>query len=354
MKILLLGEFSSLHRYLKEGLEALGHEVYFAASTDGWKGISGQDFLFKDTEGPLQSIKDSISFVFKLGKFDVIQLITSRIFTLYTNYFLIKYLKTKTKCLSLCAAGTDYYTLKCLENGNLEYGVEAFDPSIKLDYSNRNLRGCISILNGKYVPYLADVIIPSLYEYSISYKKFKTLYNVIGFPINYDKINYQNNEVKGKVVFFHGLNRELAKGTPIIRRAFAMLQDKYQNEVEIIVKGHMPFDKYLDVISKTNVVVDQCCDYGYGINACVSMAQGKVVLSGCRKETLDALNIESTPMILAKPDSNFLFKQMEKIIENKAMIPKIGFASCQYIKQHHDYKMIAKQYIEAWKSTGKV
>ena len=39
MKILLLGDYSAVHKNLKEGLCSLGHEVDFASNGDGWKKI---------------------------------------------------------------------------------------------------------------------------------------------------------------------------------------------------------------------------------------------------------------------------------------------------------------------------
>ena len=39
MKILLLGEFSALHRDLCDGLLALGHDARVASTGDGWKAI---------------------------------------------------------------------------------------------------------------------------------------------------------------------------------------------------------------------------------------------------------------------------------------------------------------------------
>ena len=39
MKILLLGENSSVHSNLKDGLIELGHEVDVASDGDGWKNI---------------------------------------------------------------------------------------------------------------------------------------------------------------------------------------------------------------------------------------------------------------------------------------------------------------------------
>ena len=39
MKILLLGEYSAIHKNLREGLISLGHEVNLASNGDGWKNI---------------------------------------------------------------------------------------------------------------------------------------------------------------------------------------------------------------------------------------------------------------------------------------------------------------------------
>ena len=45
MKILFLGEFSSLYKNLKEGLLELGHEAVVASYGDGWKKIPTDIYL---------------------------------------------------------------------------------------------------------------------------------------------------------------------------------------------------------------------------------------------------------------------------------------------------------------------
>src|SRR5699024_360448 len=90
---------------------------------------------------------------------------------------------------------------------------------------------------------------------------------VLPFPINIEEISYTENIIKDKIVIFHGLNREASKGTGFIREAMEKLQENYKDEVEIIIDGYMPFDSYMKLLSKVNVVVDQCLTYGYGINA---------------------------------------------------------------------------------------
>ena len=122
----------------------------------------------------------------------------------------------------------------------------------------------------------------------------------------------------------------------------------------MVIDGHMSFDQYVQLLKRTNVVVDQCCSYAYGINACLAMAQGKVVISGCREETLQALDVKETPMVLAKPDVEFLYKQMENIVTRKENILDWGKQSRVYVEDVHNYKKVAQEYVDAWKATGKV
>ena len=193
-----------------------------------------------------------------------------------------------------------------------------------------------------------------LYEYKIGYKNHPNAYHVIPQPINTKNIIYRNNIVKDKIFFFHGINREDFKGTPFIREAMTRLQNKYPSDVEILLDGHMPFDKYMDIITKANVVIDQCCGYGYGINACISMAQGRVVMAPAREETLQEFGINNCPIIHVKPDVDYIYNQMAGILERKNKITEIGYESRLYVESMHNYIEVAKQYIDAWKSTGKI
>ena len=354
MNILLLGEFSSLHKYLKEGLIELGHNVILASSGDGFKKIGGADIIYPETNGSLiHDIRslyiDPIVLSHKLKNFDVIQVIHPRIFSKIINRQLLGFLFDNNGISSLVAAGEDYANYKAYKLGTFEYSAYDFDNSITNQYEGNSIRTRSLIKQNEFVVNKCDVIIPSLYEYWTGYKDNLKCTNVVPFPINTSKIEYHDNNVIGdKVVFFHGLNRPAAKGTEFIREALMRLKKNYPNDVEIIIDGHMPFDKYMKVISKANVIVDQCCGYGYGINACISMAQGKVVMSGARHETLTSFGIDSSPIVHICPSVDFIYRQMKSIIENKNKICEIGYQSRQYVETLHNYKNVARQYLEIW------
>ena len=95
MKILLLGEYSALHKNLKEGLVSLGHEVDIASSGDGWKNIPRDIDLSVKGNYITRKIKHVIN-LFKLTQlvknYDVVQLMNPFIFynKLIPNTFFYK------------------------------------------------------------------------------------------------------------------------------------------------------------------------------------------------------------------------------------------------------------------------
>lgn len=359
MKILLLGEFSSLHKYLKEGLISLGHNVSLASSGDGWKKIGGSDVIIPTFEET--GLSDRISYYKKymqiidgLEEYDVIQLIKPTVFPTPLHDVMLKKTRRKCKVLSLAVAGGGYALVSEYLKGVFEYYCYDYDKEVPNRYDTHTITGKILKHNSLATEKMSDVIIPSHYEYAVHYLNDRKASKVIPFPINVDNIEYSDNVVQDKIVFFHGITRELDKGTPFIREALERLQSNYPNDVEIVVDGHMPFDQYVQLLKRTNVVVDQCCSYAYGINACLAMAQGKIVISGCREETLNALGVKETPMVLAKPDVDYLYRQMESIVKRKKEILDWGKKSRAYVEEVHDYKKVAQTYVDVWKATGKV
>lgn len=359
MKILLLGDYSSLHNYLKKGLVELGHEVTLLSNGDGWKKIPGADGEIYRSAKSQNLAKKVYSEYFEpiishndLKNFDVVQFINPIVYHTIINPIMIKRIFRDNKFISLVAAGYDTANYLAYKSKAFKYYPFDYDETAKEKYSTDTFSGKLIKKSCEFASKHSDIIIPSLYEYSVGYRNYNNLYKVIPFPIDVKEIPYAKNIVRDKIVFFHGLNREEAKGTPFIRKAFDILQNKFPNQVETVVAGHLPFKEYTELLNRANVIVDQCCSYGYGINACIAMAEGKVVMSGRKDETISAFDIDYCPIIEATPNVDDLVKKMSEIVLHKESIPQLGYESRKYVEDLHDNVKVAQLYIDAWKSAG--
>lgn len=349
MKILLVGEFSGFHLNLKKGLEKLGHEVTLLSGGDGWKKIqTDKRILSLGIRNPFLKlfymIKDFI-YISNLKDYDIVQFVQPVVFPHYFGYnnFLVERLIQNNKKLFLVAAGSDSMYWK-------EYKTKfRYSPHDDMKYidnkGKKHLYEYSHVIKfNEYLAQKVDGIIPIMFDYEIGYKDFKNLKKTIPLPLFLEDIEYKDNIVKDKVVIFHGLNREGFKGTKYIRSALEKLQRNYPQDVEIVIDGHMPYTEYKQLLQKTNIVIDQANSYSYGVNAVISMAMGKIVLSGCEVETLNSFGLETSPIVNILPDENDIYVKLENLIKNKDNFLAMGRESRNYVEKLHDSVLVAKEY----------
>jgi glycosyltransferase involved in cell wall biosynthesis len=355
MKVLLVGEFSSLHKNLKEGLVELGHEVVIAADSCGWMDIK-PDVNFTSPRGGLLGkiesyIVNPLKALPSLTGFDVVQFMSplvlhSKTLPLVKRFY--RHLVRNNGKSFLLSAGDDCYFAK-IANVELAYSPwpdaekhDGFDPSMwhneKVVQWNDELVGMV---NG---------VIPILYEYAYGYRarKVKNLIPTIPIPMNLKAIKFHDNIVGDKVRFFHGLNRYGFKGTSYIEKAFETVAKRYPNDVQCTIAGKMPLEQYLKLISEVNVSLDQTNSYSYAMNAIYSLAMGHVVMSGCEPECLAEFLVASSPVINIVPDSSQIVEQMERVLENRKRITEWGREGRRYAEQLHDHVAVAQRYLDAW------
>ncbi len=359
MKILLLGDFSSFHKYLKDGLVQIGHDVTIAATGDGFKKISYDYSLKSDLPGifgKLFSYFRQLKLVLKSENYDIVQMIQPVVFfrTLCFNKFLMKIIFKRCKNVFLVGAGASSENLYSANFYKDYYKYKELYKIFKAEKSSKKgLLYCETPEGQNYFYWLHKRIsgyIPIMYEYAEPYRlaNYPKLCPTIPIPINLDEIKYQKNIIKEKIVIFHGLNRPNQKGTPIIKEAFERLQKDYPNEVETIIEGKMPLKNYIELMKRTNIVIDQTYSVSSGVNGLISMAMGKVTLGGGEQECLKEFGINSCPMIPIKPDADDIYNKLVELIKNKDKFEKIGEESRKYVEEIHDCKKIAQKYIEIW------
>jgi len=356
MKILLLGDFSALHKNLKEGLEALNHEVVLASHGDHWKKIENDiDLNYKSKFLPhnISSRIFPLLDINSLTGFDIIQIINP--FFMYRKYFptkqYLEYICKRNKKSFILGAGDDAFFWQ-IARKKMKYGP--FDDYLKYDLKVEKffLETQKTMQYNKDILDIVDGLIPIMYEYEVGYKseydKPNKIKKVIPIPINTDKIEYHPNKVKDKIVIFHGLNRYGFKGTKYVEEAFEILNKKYPNDLELVIKGNMPLNDYLKLMQRTNIVIDQTNSYSLGVNGVYALAMGKIVLGGAEKESLDSLGVNKSPIINIKPSAKSIIEEIEKILENRDNIESLGYKSRIFAKNVHNYKIVAQRYIDTW------
>ncbi len=361
LKILLLGEFSALHKNLKEGLVALGHDVTIASDGDGWKGIKGDVFLGSSKSGVLGKIDKAINLIKVIPVFkdyDVVQFMAPVLFpnVLGINRFIVKNIIKKNKKVFLVAAGATPQNSVIADFCEKQFKYPQWYQEIK----KVNPTMWSQTEKGrKYNRWMLDNIhglIPIMYEYAQGYRDigYKKLCPTIPIPMNIDKIHYQDNVVQNKLVIFHGLNNEGVKGTPLIRKAMARLQENYPDDVECVIDGKMPLETYLTFIRRVNVVIDQVYSVSVGVNGVYSLAMGKAVVGGGEAEFLKEYGVTSSPLIAIQPSVDDIYHKLENLLKRQDEMIDIGRASRHFAEAVHDYKKVAQQYLDVWQADNKV
>jgi len=127
MRILLVGEFSSLHKNLKEGLNELGHEVTIAADSCGWMEIKPDINFSSARKGLVGKIETYVINPLKsldlLKGYDIVQFVSPLVLHPKTlsivKYFYRKIISNNSKSFLLSAGDDSYFAT--VANEELDY-----------------------------------------------------------------------------------------------------------------------------------------------------------------------------------------------------------------------------------------
>lgn len=357
MKILLVGEYSGLNKELKSALQAQGHEVILAAASDFWKkfdadinlGYGSNIYSYKARQLLLPFLKMN-----EFKGYDVVHLINFYIFPRLPllNLWFLRLLKKNNGKVTISGSGDDPFFVKYSES-TMRYSPipwhEKYDRGGAYYMRSKHH---LSVMH-KYMECI-DGVIPIMYEYYSTFCAAGYAHKTsspIPIPINCNAIEFKDNCLKNnKVVFFHGLNRPGFKGTFLIEKGFDELKRKYPNDVECIIEGRMPFNKYMELLSKINISVDQVFSYSLAMNALYSMAQGKIVAGGAEEESKILYEGVLPPVYNLLPDHDALMSSFEKILEDRAGIAERSAESRAFVAGFHAPDTVASSYINYWNS----
>lgn len=352
MKIHLLGEYSGFHTTLRDGLRVLGHEAVVIGSGDGSKAIPVDWDIGASSGwgvGTMARIGKAVNFVATVPRADVLQVINPNVFPLGwgVNARLLRMLRRKAPRMFLSACGEDAVYIQRGAPG-LRYSPVAETVEIDLALPAHPLSTSSSLRWNIEMSGFVDGIIPVMHEFETGYAGHPKLRPAIALPVNTASIVQQPNYFRGRLVVMHGAGRPGGKGSRYILEAFQKLEKKHPGYFEFIHVSNLPIAKYLNIMSRVNVVVDQVYSYSCGMNALFALAMGKVVLGGAEKESLYIYGGEQSPVLNILPDADDVVAKLESIMERVASLDEMGGSGRRFIERHHDYVRIAQAYLDEW------
>lgn len=375
MKILLISEYSRLHNSLKEGLKALGHEVFIMGHNDGFKNFPIDFPIIKKWDtGFLKKIKIAIykttsfdissyltyrqflKYREEWSNFDVVQLINENSF--YCSYQfekkIISNLQKKNKKIFLLSCSYDYLNVKfCFENPQFKSVIPLY-LNHKIDKKSfENIlkfrRKSFKKLHHFIYTNCAGIIASDLDYHLPLIEKSKYL-GLIPNPVNISKIEFCSLKIVDKIIIFHGINElnYLKKGNNIFEQALAVVNQKYADKIEIITTKSLPYNEYIKLCNSAHIVLDQVYSYDQGYNALEAMAKGKVVFTGAETEFMNHYHLTEKVAVNALPDVDYLVNELSFLIENPEEIILIGKRAMAFIEKEHNYIKIAQRYLDVW------
>lgn len=366
MKILLLGEYSNVHNTLAKGLRELGHEVTVASGGDRWKNYPRDIDLHRDFD----SRTGRISFLWRLLKalpkmrgYDVVQLINPIFIELKAQRIMpfYRYLRRHNKKIVMGAFGMDYYWASVnTDIRPLRYSDFNLGDKPRTDIEAQRFRdewiGTVKENLNKQITLDCDGIPAGLYEYWATYNEVHTpcpdgreirdKMRFIPFPIIMPEI-YHTSFYGGPLRLFAGISRERSayKGTDIMLKAAQRLKQKYPDKLDLRIVEGVPFDEYCRILDGSDAILDQLYSYTPSMNSLLAMSKGIIDIGGGEPENYTIIGEnELRPIINVEPTEESVYNGLEQLILHPERIEELKRQSVEYIKRHHDYIKVARQY----------
>ena len=370
MRILLLGEYSNVHNTLAMGLRQLGHEVTVASDGDSWKDYPRDIDLRRD----LDSRAGLPSFLIRLMRalpsmrgYDVVQLINPIFIELKADKMMpfYRYLRRHNGRIVLGAFGMDYYWAKVnTDIRPLRYSDFNFGDNPRTDVEAQRFRdewiGTSKETLNRQIASDCDGIAAGLYEYWATYNEvlepgrdgrpIRDKMQFIPFPI-VPPSDVRIHDYDGKLRIFAGISRgrNAYKGTDIMLAAATALQEDYPDKVHVRRVEGVPFDEYCRLLEGSDVVLDQLYSYTPAMNSLLAMSKGIINIGGGEPENYSILEEnELRPIINVLPTQESVYHELEQLVLHPERIPILKRQSIEYVRRHHDYIKVARQYCELY------
>ena len=356
MKILFIGEYSNVHWTLAQGLRQLGHDVTVISNGDFWKDYP-RDIDVARIPGKIGGIRLMLKLLNLLPimrGYDVVQLINPMFFELKAERLMwfYRYLRCHNKNVFLGAFGMDYYWVhECIDKKPLRYSD--FNIGKELRTNDDALNECADWIGtpketlNKYIANNCDGIITGLYEYDVCYRPhFPEKTQFIPYPIQVTRTT-PITATHQPLRFFIGISKQRSayKGTDIMLKAAETVLARYPGQIILQKANGVPFAEYQQMMNGSDVLLDQLYSYTPAMNALLAMSKGIVVVGGGEPENYEILGeTELRPIVNVEPTYDSVYHELEQLVLHPERIALLKQQSIEYVRRHHDYIKVARQY----------
>ena len=362
MKVLLLGEYSNVHNTLARGLRELGHTVTVVSNGDFWKNYP-RDIDVSRRSGKLGGMllmAKIYALLPRLRGYDIVQFINPMFFELKAErlFSLFHYLKKHNKKVVLCGFGMDYYWVNtCSTTMPLRYSDFNIGKELRQNkeaiVERKDWIGTEKERLNRLMAEQCDAIVTGLYEYWCCYKPhFPKKTSFIPFPIVVGEAPVIADETPEKLNLFIGIskNRSVYKGTDIMLRAAETVKEQYPDRLNLKVVTGLPFDEYVRTMLGSDAIMDQLYSYTPSMNPLEAMAHGIICIGGGEPENYEIIHEPTLrPIINVLPTYESCVAELTRLVNNLSLIPQLRRESYEYVRKHHEFIKVARQYEELYR-----
>ena len=128
-------------------------------------------------------------------------------------------------------------------------------------------------------------------------------------------------------------------------RAAQDVQAAYPDKVELRLAENIPFEQYVELMNGSDAILDQLYSYTPSMNPLEAMTKGIICIGGGEPENYAILGEEELrPIVNVQPTYESVRHELEQLVLHLERVPLLREESWQYVKRHHDYLKVARQY----------
>ena len=144
--------------------------------------------------------------------------------------------------------------------------------------------------------------------------------------------------------------RDFIKGASIIGELVEKIAAEHPDKVVVNKVYNVPYIEYCKMLEEADVLVDQLYSYTPSMNSLAAMARGTVVIGGGEEEYYKFIGEkELRPIINVRPhEEEYNLKVLREALLTPGRISKMSCESAAFVRKHHDYIKVSRQYIEMY------